>query len=215
MAQRMRSHAGTPQRRDQIFQAALECFSEHGFAATTLEQIRARSGASTGSIYHHFRNKEQLAIALYLEGLRDYHDDLLKVLEGYGRTAEALIRRSVEHHLAWTARHPEWARYLHCMRQTEIISSSEAQIRALNQTFSEQVAPYFEPHFKSGRIRRLPRDVMHAVLVGPVHEFERQWLGGRTRTDIKEAGHLLSARVWECLRGPFPRTRGNTNGKSI
>ncbi|MBA2394781.1 MAG: helix-turn-helix transcriptional regulator [Ktedonobacteraceae bacterium] len=33
-----------------------------------MEDIRKISGASTGSIYHHFSNKEMLARALYLEG---------------------------------------------------------------------------------------------------------------------------------------------------
>ncbi len=33
-----------------------------------MEDIRKLSGASIGSIYHHFANKELLARALYLEG---------------------------------------------------------------------------------------------------------------------------------------------------
>ena len=33
-----------------------------------------RARASIGSIYHHFRSKEQLAAALYVEGLRDYQE---------------------------------------------------------------------------------------------------------------------------------------------
>ena len=68
MVQRSKQQARTATRRKEILQAALSCFSEQGFDATTVEQIRHRSGASTGSIYHHFKNKAHIAAALYLEG---------------------------------------------------------------------------------------------------------------------------------------------------
>ena len=59
---------GVASRRQAILDAALACFTNKGFTETTMEDIRIRSGASTGSIYHHFSNKEMLARALYLEG---------------------------------------------------------------------------------------------------------------------------------------------------
>src|SRR6202165_344407 len=58
----------TESRRQAILEAALACFASKGFTETTMEDIRKLSGASTGSIYHHFANKEMLARALYLEG---------------------------------------------------------------------------------------------------------------------------------------------------
>jgi AcrR family transcriptional regulator len=70
-------NTGTVERRRQIIQAALSCFTAMGFANTTMEEIRIRSGASNGSIYHHFKNKDQLAVAVYLEGIIDYQSSLL------------------------------------------------------------------------------------------------------------------------------------------
>jgi AcrR family transcriptional regulator len=58
------------ERQEAILSAALECFTSRGFAATTVEEIRRRSGASIGSIYHHFGGKEGLAAELCVEGLR-------------------------------------------------------------------------------------------------------------------------------------------------
>ena len=51
-------------RRQAILEAALTCFTSKGFTETTMEDIRKLSGASTGSIYHHFENKEMLARSL-------------------------------------------------------------------------------------------------------------------------------------------------------
>ena len=40
--------------------AALEVFAEKGFAATRLEDIAARAGASKGTVYLYFESKEAL-----------------------------------------------------------------------------------------------------------------------------------------------------------
>src|SRR3982074_2149649 len=89
------------QRPSQILTAALECFDERGFAATTIEEIRTRSGASIGSIYHHFGSKEQSAAELYVGGLRAYQQGFGRVLEEHADDAEAGIRAVVRHHLRW------------------------------------------------------------------------------------------------------------------
>lgn len=50
-----------PQERpQQILEAALSVFSEHGIAAAKLEEIAARAGVSKGTIYLYFQSKEEL-----------------------------------------------------------------------------------------------------------------------------------------------------------
>ena len=63
----MSRERASERRKREILEAALACFGELGYEKTTLAEIRARSEASTGSIYHHFRSKEHLFAALYLE----------------------------------------------------------------------------------------------------------------------------------------------------
>jgi AcrR family transcriptional regulator len=59
-------------RRADILAAALECFTRSGYEATRIEDIRSRSGASIGSIYHHFGSKERIAAVLHVEAIRAY-----------------------------------------------------------------------------------------------------------------------------------------------
>src|SRR5205814_7423752 len=86
--------AATGERRRAILEAALRCFSEQGYEATTLGQIRERSGASTGSIYHLFASKEEIAGAVYVDGLRSYQQGFIEVL-AKRKTAEAMVRACV------------------------------------------------------------------------------------------------------------------------
>jgi AcrR family transcriptional regulator len=60
-----RRHAPPEERRAQILEAALGCFSERGYHATTMDHIVAASGLSKGSLYWHFESKEDVFLALF------------------------------------------------------------------------------------------------------------------------------------------------------
>lgn len=58
--------------RQRVLDAALVLFSERGYFNTAVPDLVERSGVSTGSIYHHFGDKQGVARALYthlLEGM--------------------------------------------------------------------------------------------------------------------------------------------------
>lgn len=50
-------------RRAQITEAAVRCFGRNGLERTSIADITAESGLSTGSIYAHYRNKAELVQA--------------------------------------------------------------------------------------------------------------------------------------------------------
>lgn len=193
--------AAAPSRREEILRAALDAFTEKGFAAATIDDVRARSGASIGSIYHHFGGKEELAAAVYVEGLRDYQSGALRTLRRE-RRAEALVRALVRHHVRWIGRNADLARFIFGRRETEVREATEEPMAQLNRRFFAESSARLEPHFERGELRRMPLDVFHAVLIGPSQEFSRHWLAGRTRTSIKAAERDLADAAWNALRGP-------------
>ena len=187
------------QRQRRILNAALECFASLGFDATTLEEIRSRSGASIGSIYHHFSSKEDLAATLYVEGLRDYQEGLLAELRWHTQCA-AGIRAIVRYHLRWITKHRDWARYLLDMRRAESVAAVEEQIHLMNREFFSEIRRWLEPHRKRGVLKRLPEDLYIAVVAGPSQEYARRWLAGRAKTDVTQAAKVLADAAWNALR---------------
>ena len=186
-------------RREAILSAALECFAERGFAATTIEEIRQRSGASVGSIYHHFGGKEGLAAELYVEGLRGYQDGLLNAIERRD-DAQSAVRAVVRHHLHWVERNPRLAQFLMGRRETELRLATEARVRELNRTFFPRVSAWVERHVSGGQLRPLPVDLWEPVLLGPSQEFARLWLAGRNRTSLRRAEPELADATWDAVR---------------
>ena len=63
------SPRGSGVTRDAILTAALTLFLQRGFAATRVEDIAQIAGVGKGSVYLHFRNKEELFQAVIDEGI--------------------------------------------------------------------------------------------------------------------------------------------------
>jgi len=59
-----------PTRRDELLQLAATMFAERGLRATTVRDIADSAGILSGSLYHHFKSKEQMVE----EVLKDFLD---------------------------------------------------------------------------------------------------------------------------------------------
>ncbi|MEX0676245.1 MAG: helix-turn-helix domain-containing protein [Pirellulales bacterium] len=189
-------------RRRTILEAALACFARVGFAATTMADIRREARASIGSIYHHYNGKEQLAAALFVEGLRDYQQSLLAEMKRV-QSGRGVARRSVAaivgHYLRWVAAHPDWARYLLEMGQSPFVAEMRDEVERMNRQFFGELKERLQAHVDAGELARLPLSLQLAILVGPARDFARQWLRG-AEVDIKQAGRVLAEAAWKSLR---------------
>ena len=61
LGRRQRRRAET---RERIFRSALQLFAEHGFSATTVEQITEAADVGKGTFFNYFRNKEDVLGAM-------------------------------------------------------------------------------------------------------------------------------------------------------
>jgi AcrR family transcriptional regulator len=78
-----------PSRRDELLDLAATMFAERGLRATTVRDIADSAGILSGSLYHHFKSKEQMVE----EVLRDFLDWLFtRYEEIVGREADPLER---------------------------------------------------------------------------------------------------------------------------
>ncbi|MFC9995227.1 TetR/AcrR family transcriptional regulator [Nocardia sp. NPDC127526] len=186
----------------EILVAALAAFVEHGVAGTSIEEIRRRSGASVGSIYHHFPGgKQAVAGALYVEGLRDYQDGFVNALRGASSTRGG-VEDAVTHHLTWVEEHADLARFIFLLGSGpgEDVAGGR-ELRGINRRFFTAVRAWMRPRVAAGELRDLPTEVGTALWIGPSQELARHWLGGRVTFPLTDAAGELSAAAWRSLSG--------------
>jgi AcrR family transcriptional regulator len=61
-------------RREQLMLAAARVLNERGYEAASLREICAAAGILPGSLYYHFKSKEDLFVSLHAEGFRQLNE---------------------------------------------------------------------------------------------------------------------------------------------
>lgn len=195
----------TAHRRAEILAGAAACFARTGIEAATIADIRAASGASTGSIYHHFGDKEGIVAALYVETLRGYQAGYLAAARRF-TTGEAYVKGTVRHFLRWVAADPDAARFLMDARRAPEVARADDTIRDDTRTMMESAAARAKAFMEAGEIRRVPLRLVTALTVGAAQTLARTWLD--MPRDEFEAGvrargrdtRAMADAAWRALR---------------
>lgn len=77
--------------RDALVQAALELFTERGYAGVGTEEIVARAKVTRGALYHHFRDKRDLFRAAHERVERELMERVARRMEGAEGPWELMI----------------------------------------------------------------------------------------------------------------------------
>jgi AcrR family transcriptional regulator len=92
-----RRWAKTGATQQRILDAATEVFATRGFSAATMADVVAGSGASIGSIYHHFGGKNELFLAIFKQMANAVDRRIEAAMEQAGEDADP--RRIFEIHV--------------------------------------------------------------------------------------------------------------------
>lgn len=185
-------------RRREIVLAALACFTEHGVEATSIDMIREASGASVGSLYHHFGNKEGLAAEVYLEGLRDFRQFLAEALRPV-TGLEAATRAIVHANVDWICANPDWARFIFGYRMVLAKANRETDLQAEAQGAQSAIVAQLERLLAPGQNMPWPPEVYHSLVIGPTHDYARNWLEGRRQRPLVELREVFADAAWNSL----------------
>ena len=161
--------------------------------------IRDRSGASIGSLYHHFGNKERIIAALYLAGTAQYAD-LLQRGFASAASAEACVKLLVTSYIDWVVANPDWARFiLHSRSRVEVGEMGDA-LREANRQHFAQILTALAEYRRQGLFKALPDDCFASVVIGPTHDLARNWLAGRTQSELGDCRELLAQIAWDSVK---------------
>jgi AcrR family transcriptional regulator len=181
-----------------IIEAALACFSRHGVEATTIDMIREASGASVGSLYHRFGNKEGIAAEVYMQGLRDFRASL-EVRLASVRNLEEAVRAVVDANIDWIVANPDWARFVFNHRM--VLATADREKAFLEETLASTQKWWADmlklPGAESLAVKKSP--VYASVLTGAVHDYARHWLEGRRKTSPEKLRAQFAAAAYAGL----------------
>jgi AcrR family transcriptional regulator len=193
-------HHGTDAVRARLLDDALTVHSQDGPDGFTMTAVIKQSGASSGSLYHHFGSFDGLSAALYARCMARLLDALLDALDPVTDAREG-IEAVVRAYLRFTREHRDAAMFIHASAYATFLPAHSSIIAAEKQPRIARLLAWLQPHLDSGAVAALPVPLIEMVLIGPVAETARRWLSGDPTIDLTQAEAVLPARVWRSLSG--------------
>jgi len=165
--------------------AAKRLFSERGYDAVSTAEIRQAAGMSNGSLFHHFENKEGIAVAVFVTLVRTYQAEIAEKLAPTRRAADG-IEAFIRAHNLWIERDPDGARILFNGHHPSWSETALKKIRAENRGFGQTLQDWKNSLEDKDRLQNWSLALILATLVGPTQVMCRAWLSGQSKVPPSE-----------------------------
>ncbi len=167
--------------RSAALSAAKTLFATQGYEAVSTAQIYTQAHISNGSLFHHFKSKEGIAVAVFGELVEDYQAKISEKLAPTTLAAEG-IAAFIEAHNLWIEHDPDGARILFNGHHPSWSEAALKEIRSRNQAFGQTMQAWREGLSDGPRIRNWSIALITASLIGPTQILCRAWLSGQSKT---------------------------------
>jgi len=190
----------TTDRRQDILNAALACAAEAGVESVSIDRVRARCGASVGSIYHHFGSREGIIAALFFD-IFDEQSRHIQAQLVQAQAPEQGVRALVTGYLDWVIAQPVHARFLLQAREVVAGGPRSGELARCARERNQALLDWFEPHRQRGAVLELPCELMPSLVMGPVQSYCRAWLSGSSGLPSPETYRdELADAAWKAVR---------------
>jgi TetR/AcrR family transcriptional regulator, repressor of fatR-cypB operon len=186
--------------RERILAAALKLFVEQGYFNTNVPDLSRESKCSVGSIYHNFKNKEEVATALYAEGINSFRRALAHSLQGKTEVSD-VIKTVVRAFLEFSEVNYQLSKYIWLCRHNEFMSGIIKRPtmvgfddlgRALTKTIKNGV--------RDGKILPLKANLIWSILFGIPFGYVRDWLDGYNTEPPSKVTNEVAEACWRALK---------------
>lgn len=192
-------------RREQLLDAALECFATQGLLQTGIEDVRRAAGASPSSVYHLFDGMAGLVAELLIRTFERLVAHLDEALDE-ATTAEEAIVSVVRAHLEWVSSHPIESRFMYQAMTLELAGDAQEEVLAAKAEAQRPIFARLERFVQAGDLPDWQFDVLESVVLGPSHEACRRFLAGHG-PELSSLCDLLPGLAWKAVTPPEPASR--------
>ena len=185
--------------RERILAAALKLFVEQGYFNTNVPDLSKESKCSVGSIYHNFRNKEEVAVSLYEEGLSAFRqalDHSIANKEGI----EEIVKTVVKSFLTFSEVNHQLSKYMWLCRHNEFMSGMiRHPTRVGFDRLGRKLTHAIKRGIREGKIRPLRANIIWSILFGVPLAYVRDWLDHYNHETPSSIADELADACWRAL----------------
>lgn len=186
--------------RQRILAAALKLFVEQGYFNTNVPDLSRESKCSVGSIYHNFKNKEEVASALYQEGIAAFRQALQASVAQID-DVERLVKTLVRSFLEFSEVNFQLSKYIWLCRHNEFMGGvikhpTMVGFDKLGRTLTHAL----KRGIREGKIRDLKANILWSLLFGVPLAYVRDWLDGYNSDSPRIVADDIAESCWRALK---------------
>lgn len=186
--------------RQRVLAAALKLFVEQGYFNTNVPDLSRESKCSVGSIYHNFKNKEEVASALYDEGIKAFRTALRESV-GTQTDPEKVIKTVVRSFLEFSEVNHQLSRYIWLCRHSEFMGGI---IKHPTMVGFDRLGRALTLAIKKGirdkQLRPHRAHVIWSILFGIPLAYIRDWLDGYNPVPPRQVAEEIAESCWRALK---------------
>lgn len=174
-------------RRQEIMESALTLFSQKGFHGTTMAEVARKAGVGVGTLYQHFRGKEDL----YLSLLEERCGELLEILKGLahqGGSTREVLDRMLEAQVEFIEEHRAFFK-LYLLEQLATLEAVRERLGVRGDHLYGRFFSLFQEIMDEGvkrkELKTLPSSHLTRAFMGILNSFFFDWLKGHIKS-LKE-----------------------------
>jgi AcrR family transcriptional regulator len=156
--------------RQQILSTASQLFIQHGYHGLAMRQIAEALGVSKAALYYHFKDKEELLLAI-LDTYLDEMEALLAQVERIHTGARGQVRALVEMILAQPAEQRAVIRLSSQEMAHLSAPARQAFERAYHTKFLNRIQAILEAGMQAGELRPIDSSVATWALLGIMYPY--------------------------------------------
>jgi TetR/AcrR family transcriptional regulator len=156
--------------REQILSTAKSLFIQQGYHGLAMRQISEALGVSKAAIYYHFKDKEELFLAI----LEAYLDDMEKAIDRILADPVSCVEQ-IRHFVEYVLAQPAGQRAIIRLASQEMGQLSEPVRKAFGKTYQEKfigkVQAILETGMERGEFRKIQPEVATWTLLGIMYPY--------------------------------------------
>ena len=183
-------------KQEQILQAALKLFVEFGFHGTPTSKIAQLAGVSNGTLFHYYKTKDELVVALYLYIKRNL-SACLDVAPKEGGTIKASFKRMYLSSLNWAMEFPQEFRFtqqFHSSPYLSMIPNEELE------KYTGNLMKHMQAAMTAKVLKPLPVDLLFTLLSNHISGINEYLTN--SNLDTKQQTELINLSfdlVWDMI----------------
>ncbi len=154
-------------KKDHIAQSALHAFSQYGYSETTMDVIAEMAQVAKGTLYYHFKTKEELFYYVNKQGVGMLIDRITEAIQDKSHSIEEQLQAVLDEHIRFFCEKQEL-----CLLLLNFTSGNQQRdeiIRSLLSDYFATIEKYFTSLQQDGHIsQELEIHTLASALFGMV-----------------------------------------------